>query len=159
MTNLRGVSTKLYLNKSLAPYYELLNRAIFDCATLPLLVRAKDKDLISIRTDIIPEHPFGDKRSLHFYQVTCKALGEQNLVVTIGNKPSDTNQYPASSNVTIKFACILPASLTLKPDVQLSEIFERRLSLQDCQSPNKKVCCTTTKKSLELSSINKVSLV
>ena len=147
MINLRGVSTKLYSNKSLAPCYQLLNRAVFDCATFPLLVRAKDEDLISIRTDIIPVHPFGDKRSLHFYHVTCKALGEQDLVVTIGNKPSDTNQYPASSNVTIKFACMLPASLTLEPDVQLPEISERRLSLQDCQSPNKEVCCTTTKKS------------
>ena len=28
MINLRGVSTKLYFNKSLAPYYQLLNRAI-----------------------------------------------------------------------------------------------------------------------------------
>ena len=76
MINIRGVSTKLYFNKSLAPYYDLLSRAIFDCATFPLLVRAKDENLISIRTDIIPEHPFGDKRSLHFYHVTCKALGE-----------------------------------------------------------------------------------
>ena len=64
MINLRGVSIKLYFNKSLAPYYQLLNRAIFYCATFPLLVRAKDEDLISIRTDIIPVHPFGDKRSL-----------------------------------------------------------------------------------------------
>ena len=85
MINLRAVSTKLYSNKSVAPCYQLLNRAIFDCATFPLLVRAKDEDLISIRTDIIPVHPFGDKRSLHFYHVTCKALGEQDLVVTIVN--------------------------------------------------------------------------
>ena len=66
MINLRGVSRELYLNKSLAPYYQLLNRAIFDCATFPLLVRANDEDLISIRTDIIPEHPFGDKRPYIF---------------------------------------------------------------------------------------------
>ena len=136
-----------------------MNRAIFDCATFPLLVRAKDEDLISIRTDIIPVHRFGDKRSLHFYHVTCKALSEQDLVVTIVNKPSDTKQYPASSNVRIKFACMLPASLTLEPNVQLTEISERRLSLQDCQSLNKGVCCTTRKKSLELSSRKKVSLV
>ena len=32
-----------------------------------------------------------------------------------------------------------PATLTLEPDVQLPEISERRLSLQDCQSPNKEV--------------------
>ena len=100
-------------------------------------VRAQKEDLISMRTDIIPQHPFADKRSLHFYHVTCKALGEQDLVVTIGNKPSETNHYPASSNITIKFACMLPATLTLEPDVKLPEISERRLSLQDCQSPNK----------------------
>jgi nuclear pore complex protein Nup210 len=103
------------------------------------LVRAEKEDLISMRTDIIPSHPFADKRSLHFYHVTCKALGEQDLVITIGNKASESNQYPASSNVTIKFACMVPASLTLEPDVQLPEISERRLSLQDCQSPNKEV--------------------
>ena len=103
------------------------------------LVGAAREDLISIRTDIIPQHPFADKRSLHFYHVTCTALGEQDLVVTIGNKPSETNHYPASSNVTIRFACMLPATLSLEPDVQLPEISERKLSLQDCQSPNKEV--------------------
>ena len=92
-----------------------------------------------MRTDIIPEHPFGDKRSLHFYHVTCMTLGEQDIVVTIGNRPSATSQYPASSNVTIKFACMLPVTLTLEPDVQLPEISERRLSLQDCESLNKEV--------------------
>ena len=63
------------------------------------------------------------------------ALGEQDIVVTIGNRPSATNQYPASSNVH-DYQIRLHA---LEPDVQLPEISERRLSLQDCQSPNKEV--------------------
>lgn len=116
---------------------------------LVILVSGEQKDLISIRTDIIPEHPFGDKRSLHFYHVTCKILGEQDLVVTIGNRPSETNKFPASSNVTIKFACMVPATLALEPDVHLPEISERRLSLQDCQSPNKEVGASSFRSSSE----------
>ena len=34
---------------------------------------------------------------------------------------------------------MLPATLTLEPDVKLPEIAGRRMSLQDCQSPNKEV--------------------
>ncbi|XP_046861323.1 nuclear pore membrane glycoprotein 210-like isoform X1 [Xenia sp. Carnegie-2017] len=100
-------------------------------------VNSEKLALISIRTDVIPQHPFGEQSSLHYYHVTCKELGEQNIVVTIGNNPSKTNSYPASSNITLRFACMIPATLNLEPDVQLPEITDRTFSLQDCQSPNK----------------------
>lgn len=126
------VSSTMYLRQKLQYLYEMSIICVF-------VVNGEHEDMVSIRADIIPEHPFSDKRSLHFYHVTCTALGEQQLVVSIGNRPSPTNQFPASSNVTIKFACMLPAVLNLEPHVLLPEIFERRLSLQDCQSPNKEV--------------------
>ncbi|XP_069795905.1 nuclear pore membrane glycoprotein 210 isoform X2 [Narcine bancroftii] len=51
----------------------------------------------------------------HLLQVTCTALGEQVLALTVGNKPSLKNPYPAVEPAVVKFICCPPSRLTLAP--------------------------------------------
>ncbi|XP_028906828.1 nuclear pore membrane glycoprotein 210 [Ornithorhynchus anatinus] len=51
----------------------------------------------------------------HWVRVSCKALGEQVIALTVGNKPSVTNPFPAIEPAVVKFICAPPSRLTLTP--------------------------------------------
>nr|XP_033781607.1 nuclear pore membrane glycoprotein 210 [Geotrypetes seraphini] len=51
----------------------------------------------------------------HWLRVSCKALGEQVIALTLGNKPTVTNPFPATEPAVVKFICALPSRLTLTP--------------------------------------------
>ncbi|XP_016796005.3 nuclear pore membrane glycoprotein 210 isoform X2 [Pan troglodytes] len=51
----------------------------------------------------------------HWILVTCQALGEQVIALSVGNKPSLTNPFPAVEPAVVKFVCASPSRLTLAP--------------------------------------------
>uniref|UniRef100_A0A7N5KGU2 Nucleoporin 210 n=2 Tax=Ailuropoda melanoleuca TaxID=9646 RepID=A0A7N5KGU2_AILME len=51
----------------------------------------------------------------HWILVTCQALGEQVIALSVGNKPSVTNPFPALEPAVVKFVCAPPSRLTLTP--------------------------------------------
>ncbi|XP_078517577.1 nuclear pore membrane glycoprotein 210 [Lissotriton helveticus] len=51
----------------------------------------------------------------HWIRVTCRALGEQVIALTVGNKPSVTNPFPAIEPAVVKFICAPPSRLALTP--------------------------------------------
>ncbi|XP_075407010.1 nuclear pore membrane glycoprotein 210 [Tenrec ecaudatus] len=51
----------------------------------------------------------------HWILVTCQALGEQIIALSVGNKPSVTNPFPAVEPAVVKFICAPPSRLTLMP--------------------------------------------
>ncbi|XP_044881226.1 nuclear pore membrane glycoprotein 210 [Mauremys mutica] len=51
----------------------------------------------------------------HWVRVSCKTLGEQVIALTVGNKPTVTNPFPAIEPAVVKFICAAPSRLTLTP--------------------------------------------
>ncbi|XP_061474146.1 nuclear pore membrane glycoprotein 210 isoform X2 [Rhineura floridana] len=51
----------------------------------------------------------------HRVRASCKALGEQVISLTIGNKPTVTNPFPAIEPAVMKLICATPSRLTLAP--------------------------------------------
>ncbi|XP_004581422.2 nuclear pore membrane glycoprotein 210 [Ochotona princeps] len=51
----------------------------------------------------------------HRILVTCRVLGEQVIALSVGNKPSLTNPFPAVEPAVVKFVCAPPSRLTLMP--------------------------------------------
>ncbi|XP_070261983.1 nuclear pore membrane glycoprotein 210 [Myotis yumanensis] len=51
----------------------------------------------------------------HWILVTCQALGEQVIALSVGNKPSITNPFPALEPAVVKFVCATPSRVTLTP--------------------------------------------
>ncbi|XP_045407447.1 nuclear pore membrane glycoprotein 210 isoform X2 [Lemur catta] len=70
-------------------------------------------------TDSISVALFGPPASRNYQQhwilVTCQALGEQVIALSVGNKPSLTNPFPVVEPAVVKFVCALPSRLTLAP--------------------------------------------
>nr|XP_008536728.1 PREDICTED: LOW QUALITY PROTEIN: nuclear pore membrane glycoprotein 210 [Equus przewalskii] len=75
-------------------------------------VTSEDMDSISLAL-------FGPPASRNYQQhwilVTCRALGEQVIALSVGNKPSVTNPFPALEPAVVKFVCAPPSRLTLTP--------------------------------------------
>ncbi|XP_046538871.1 nuclear pore membrane glycoprotein 210 [Equus quagga] len=75
-------------------------------------VTSEDMDSISLAL-------FGPPASRNYQQhwilVTCQALGEQVIALSVGNKPSVTNPFPALEPAVVKFVCAPPSRLTLMP--------------------------------------------
>uniref|UniRef100_A0A8D1VQ39 BIG2 domain-containing protein n=1 Tax=Sus scrofa TaxID=9823 RepID=A0A8D1VQ39_PIG len=75
-------------------------------------VTSEDKESISLAL-------FGPPASRNYQQhwilVTCQVLGEQVIALTVGNKPSITNPFPALEPAVVKFVCAPPSRLTLTP--------------------------------------------
>ncbi|KAB0356083.1 hypothetical protein FD754_000239 [Muntiacus muntjak] len=75
-------------------------------------VTSEDADSISLAL-------FGPPASRNYQQhwilVTCQVLGEQVIALTVGNKPSVTNPFPALEPAVVKFVCAPPSRLTLTP--------------------------------------------
>ncbi|XP_046725797.1 nuclear pore membrane glycoprotein 210 isoform X2 [Silurus meridionalis] len=51
----------------------------------------------------------------HNIRATCRVLGEQVLAVTVGNRPTLTNPFPAVEPAVVKFVCAPPSRLALVP--------------------------------------------
>ncbi|RVE70662.1 hypothetical protein OJAV_G00067530 [Oryzias javanicus] len=74
-------------------------------------LRAEDETSLSLALISPSSHSFNQ----HLVRATCKALGEQVLEVTVGNKASVTNPFPAVEHAVVKFVCAPPSRLTLLP--------------------------------------------
>uniref|UniRef100_A0A8C7WMJ7 Nucleoporin 210 n=1 Tax=Oryzias sinensis TaxID=183150 RepID=A0A8C7WMJ7_9TELE len=74
-------------------------------------LRAEDETSLSLTLISPSSHSFNH----HLVRATCMALGEQVLEVTVGNKASVTNPYPAVEHAVVKFVCAPPSRLTLLP--------------------------------------------
>ncbi|KAM9342143.1 nuclear pore membrane glycoprotein 210 isoform 2-T2 [Pholidichthys leucotaenia] len=72
---------------------------------------AEDETSLSLTRTSPSSHNYNQ----HWVRGTCRALGEQVLEVTVGNKASVTNPYPAVEPAVIKFVCAPPSRLTLVP--------------------------------------------
>ncbi|KAM9533500.1 nuclear pore membrane glycoprotein 210 isoform 1-T1 [Guaruba guarouba] len=51
----------------------------------------------------------------HWVRVSCKSLGEQVIVLKVGNNPTITNPFPVVGSAAVKFICAVPSRLTLTP--------------------------------------------
>ncbi|KAM4737044.1 LOW QUALITY PROTEIN: nuclear pore membrane glycoprotein 210 [Anableps anableps] len=72
--------------------------------------RAEDESSVSLSM-ISPSHNYNH----HWLRATCSVLGEQVLEVTVGNKPTVTNPFPAVEPAVVKFVCAPPSRLALVP--------------------------------------------
>ncbi|XP_077368198.1 nuclear pore membrane glycoprotein 210 isoform X2 [Festucalex cinctus] len=59
--------------------------------------------------------PLSHNYDKHLIRATCRALGEQMLEVSVTNKASVTNPYPAVERASVKFVCTPPSRFTLVP--------------------------------------------
>ncbi|XP_035995172.1 nuclear pore membrane glycoprotein 210 isoform X2 [Fundulus heteroclitus] len=73
--------------------------------------RAEDETSVSLNLISPSSHNYNH----HWLRATCRMLGEQVLEVTVGNKPTVTNPFPAVEPVVVKFVCAPPSRLTLVP--------------------------------------------
>ncbi|KAM4571950.1 nuclear pore membrane glycoprotein 210 isoform 2-T2 [Fundulus diaphanus] len=73
--------------------------------------RAEDDTSVSLNLISPSSHNYNH----HWLRATCRMLGEQVLEVTVGNKPTVTNPFPAVEPVVVKFVCAPPSRLTLVP--------------------------------------------
>lgn len=74
-------------------------------------LNAEDTGGVSLALTGPPSHSYNQ----HSVRATCRTLGEQLLEVTVGNRPSLTNPYPAVEPAVVKFVCAPPSRLTLVP--------------------------------------------
>ncbi|KAM5280417.1 nuclear pore membrane glycoprotein 210 [Ctenodactylus gundi] len=72
------------------------------------------EDMDSIRVALLGP-PASRNYQQHWILVTCRALGEQVIALSVGNKPSVTNPFPAVEPAVVKFVCAPPSRLTLTP--------------------------------------------
>uniref|UniRef100_A0A3B5M437 Nucleoporin 210 n=1 Tax=Xiphophorus couchianus TaxID=32473 RepID=A0A3B5M437_9TELE len=72
--------------------------------------RAEDESSMSL--NLIS--PSCQNYNRHWLRATCRVLGEQ-VRITVGNKATVTNPFPAVEPAVVKFVCALPSRLTLVP--------------------------------------------
>uniref|UniRef100_A0A8C6RJI4 Nucleoporin 210 n=1 Tax=Nannospalax galili TaxID=1026970 RepID=A0A8C6RJI4_NANGA len=58
----------------------------------------------------------------HWILVTCRALGEQVIALSVGNQPSLSNPFPAVEPTVVKSVCAPPSRLTLTPVYALPQL-------------------------------------
>ncbi|XP_015284400.1 PREDICTED: nuclear pore membrane glycoprotein 210 [Gekko japonicus] len=51
----------------------------------------------------------------HWVRASCKALGEQVISLTIGNKPTITNPFPVVESAVMRLICATPSRFSLVP--------------------------------------------
>ncbi|XP_018095905.1 nuclear pore membrane glycoprotein 210 [Xenopus laevis] len=51
----------------------------------------------------------------HWVRATCRDLGEQVISVTVGNKPTETNPFPAVEPISVRLICAPPSRFALIP--------------------------------------------
>ncbi|XP_059796453.1 nuclear pore membrane glycoprotein 210 isoform X1 [Balaenoptera ricei] len=75
-------------------------------------VTSEDMDSVSLS---LFGPPAARNHQQHWILVTCQVLGEQVVALTVGNRPSLTNPFPALEPAVVKFVCAPPSRLTLTP--------------------------------------------
>ncbi|XP_054990941.1 nuclear pore membrane glycoprotein 210 [Sorex araneus] len=73
------------------------------------------EDPSSVRVALSGPPASRNPQQQHRVLVTCQALGEQVIALSVGNKPSVTNPFPALEPSVVKFVCAPPSRLTLTP--------------------------------------------
>ncbi|GAB1291073.1 Nuclear pore membrane glycoprotein 210 [Apodemus speciosus] len=58
----------------------------------------------------------------HWVLMTCQALGEQVIALSVGNRPSLSNPFPAVEPTVVKSVCAPPSRLTLMPVYALPQL-------------------------------------
>ncbi|XP_043934036.1 nuclear pore membrane glycoprotein 210 isoform X1 [Protopterus annectens] len=64
---------------------------------------------------VLSRPPTSRSNMQHWVKVTCRALGEQVIDLTIGNAATVTNPFPAVERTAVKFICAVPSRFTLTP--------------------------------------------
>ncbi|XP_012587534.1 PREDICTED: nuclear pore membrane glycoprotein 210 [Condylura cristata] len=59
--------------------------------------------------------PTSRNHQQHWILATCRALGEQVVALSVGNRPSVTNPFPVLEPLVVKVVCAPPSRLTLTP--------------------------------------------
>ncbi|XP_028309349.1 nuclear pore membrane glycoprotein 210 isoform X2 [Gouania willdenowi] len=72
---------------------------------------AENEDSLSLTLTSPSSHSYDQ----HWVRATCRELAEQVLEVTVGNRPSLTNPYPAVEPAVVKFVCAPPSRFTVIP--------------------------------------------
>ncbi|XP_073900657.1 nuclear pore membrane glycoprotein 210 isoform X2 [Castor canadensis] len=75
-------------------------------------VTSEDTDSISLA---LLGPPASRNYQQHWILVTCQALGEQVIALSVGNRPSITNSFPVVEHAVVKSVCAEPSRLTLTP--------------------------------------------
>ncbi|XP_069500079.1 nuclear pore membrane glycoprotein 210 [Ambystoma mexicanum] len=75
-------------------------------------ISAEDSESVGIN---IFAPPASRNHLQHWIRVSCRALGEQVIALTVGNKPTVTNPFPAVEPAVVKFICAPPSRLALTP--------------------------------------------
>eukprot|EP01133_Synstelium_polycarpum_P002661 gene2661-3071_t len=63
-------------------------------------------DKSAVRVDMLP--------NTNAFRLTCLGHTEQDVKLTVGNKPTGSNPFPAQPSASLKFRCRPPASLSLE---------------------------------------------
>lgn len=63
----------------------------------------------------------GDRHRTHVFRVYCLSLGEQQLTLSVGNKPSSSNRRPRQAHLPLTVRCEEPVALTLRPRLALTD--------------------------------------
>ncbi|KAK3608986.1 hypothetical protein CHS0354_020538 [Potamilus streckersoni] len=61
------------------------------------------------------------KPGYHNFFVTCKNVGEQQLILKVGNEKTAKNPFPAVEVVSVSFVCDVPVELYITPEVEYPE--------------------------------------
>ncbi|XP_047390661.1 nuclear pore membrane glycoprotein 210 [Sciurus carolinensis] len=75
-------------------------------------ITSEDADSISLA---LLGPPASRNYQQHRILVTCRALGEQVIALSVGNQPSLTNPFPAVEPAVVKFVCAPPSRFSLTP--------------------------------------------
>ncbi|KAM4721755.1 LOW QUALITY PROTEIN: nuclear pore membrane glycoprotein 210 [Rhinophrynus dorsalis] len=61
------------------------------------------------------DSPVSRNHIQHWARAVCRDLGEQVISLTVGNKPTETNPFPAVEEISVKLICAPPSRFTLTP--------------------------------------------
>ncbi|KAG9483682.1 hypothetical protein GDO78_009547 [Eleutherodactylus coqui] len=75
-----------------------------------LSVEEKDSTGLSLL-----DTPLSHNNFQHWARTVCRDLGEQIISLSVGNQPTETNQFPAVESVNVKLVCSSPSRFTVNP--------------------------------------------
>ncbi|CAB4064919.1 NUP210 [Lepeophtheirus salmonis] len=98
-----GSSSKVIIDHGPLPWYK-------DPSTFFRQIEIEDPDILKVNR-INKENDY----EKNVYDVTCKAEGKTNFIVTIGNKGSESNNMPAKESREVTINCVIPRKISLTP--------------------------------------------
>ncbi|XP_075039219.1 nuclear pore membrane glycoprotein 210 [Mixophyes fleayi] len=75
-------------------------------------VSADDKETIGLH---LLETSLSRNHFQHWVRAICRDLGEQVISLSVGNRPTETNPFPAVESVVVKLTCSPPSRFTMNP--------------------------------------------